>query len=459
MNDVLTPFVALSPLDGRYFKETAPLTNYFSEFALNKFRIEAEIKFLVFFIRHVLNKEMNVGDEKKLHQIFSQFDLAEAQKLKQIESKIKHDVKAVEYYIRQKLRESKLSYEQYVHFGLTSEDTNSLAQALMLQTACRQVLFPQLTTLINEIAKMAEKYKALPMLARTHGQPAIPTTVGKELIIFAIRLHKEFKNLQSIPIEAKMGGAVGNFTSLHTAFPKLNWLALSDQFITSLGLQPNHWTTQILPADSYTKLFQSFELINTILISFDQDMWRYISDEYFLQRVEQNEVGSSTMPQKVNPIHFENSEGNLGLANAMFQYFATKLPISRLQRDLSDSTVKRNFGSAFGYCLLGYTSCQRGLSRVQPNTEKLQTELLAHWEITTEGIQTLLRLSGDTTAYEKLKTLSRGKKIDQESLRKFIHSLEVDDQVKKKLTQLTPLTYLGLAQQLVEVGIKEIHEN
>lgn len=459
MVDEFSSLTAVSPIDGRYHSDTFSLSNYFSEFALIKYRVEVEVRFLIFFVTRVLKKKLSEAQEKKLHDIYLKFDLDDAQRVKEIESETKHDVKAVEYFLQEKLSLIKVGFTEYLHFGLTSEDTNSLALGLMLKHASEQLLFPQLSSLLTELTKSAVKYKAIPMLARTHGQPAVPTTVGKELIVYATALRNEFINLKKVQIEGKLSGAVGNFNALQLAYPKLNWLKLSDQFITSLGLKPNHFTTQILPADSYVKFFQSLEFINTIIIGFNQDMWRYISDEYFVQTVKEKEVGSSTMPQKVNPIHFENSEGNLGLANALLHHFITKLPISRLQRDLSDSTVKRNFGSALAYCLLAYKSCQRGLSRISPNKALLQIELLKHFEVVTEGVQTLLRTSGDSTAYEKLKAFSRGKKITQESLTNFINSLHIDSQTQNKLLSLTPLTYLGLAEQLVEAGAKDIYES
>ncbi len=456
MDDSVSSLSAISPIDGRYHDDTEKLSQFFSEYALIRTRVEVEVRYLDFFITNVLKEKLSVSSQKKLDSIFLQFNDSDAKRVKEIERETKHDVKAVEYFIREKLHAQKLEYSAYIHFGLTSEDTNSLAQGLLLQRASHEVIIPTLESLIDRLSTLAKQYRSVPMLARTHGQPAIPTTVGKEVMNFAIRIAKELHTMRSLQIEAKLSGAVGNFSAVQLAFPKLNWLRLSKTFIESLGLKPNNWTTQIVPADSYVQFFQSLELVNTIVIGLDQDMWRYISDEYFVQVVKPNEVGSSTMPQKVNPIHFENSEGNLGIANALIHHFIAKLPISRLQRDLSDSTVKRNFGVAVAHSVLGYQSCINGFARVTPNTSRLHTELLGHWEVITEALQTIVRKTGDAAAYERLKTFARGKTMDQKNIIGFVHSLPVSQTVKKQLLGINPLNYLGLAEQLVDDGAKEV---
>lgn len=459
MNSSFSPLNALSPLDGRYSSTVSLLTEYFSELALNKFRIQAELEYILFFIEKILEKGISNQQREQVLEIVTNFNLHEAEKLKQLEQETKHDVKAIEYYLRDKFTEISFPFSEYIHFGLTSEDINSIAYGLALKNGLQKVVFPSIESVISQLTKMADEYKSIPMLARTHGQPAVPTTVGKELVYFAQRLHSQFTQLKQHPIEAKITGAVGNFNALQLSYPNVDWTKESDVFIQSLGFQPNHFTTQIVPSESYLQVFQKLELINSIIIDLNQDMWRYISDGYFIQNVQKNEVGSSTMPQKVNPIDFENSEGNLGLANSLLHFFIQKLPISRLQRDLSDSTVKRNFGSALGYCLIGYKLCLRGLEKVSPNSTLLESELNNHWEVVTEGVQTLLRLTGDEQAYEKLKDFSRGKKVTKEKLKDFINSLKIDHSVKEKLLALSPLNYLGLSIHLTEVAVKEINES
>ncbi|PJC28136.1 adenylosuccinate lyase, partial [Candidatus Shapirobacteria bacterium CG_4_9_14_0_2_um_filter_39_11] len=338
----------------------------------------------------------------------------------------------------------------------TTYDIDTTAYSLAIKRSRDNIILPSLKLLIREIKQMAELYKGKPMLGRTHGQPAVPTTMGKELMVFAIRLFREYQELKSIIIEAKLNGAVGNYNAHFAAFPNVNWLKFSADFIDSLGLKPNLFTTQIMPYDSFIKIFQSLFLINQVLIGFNQDLWRYISDDYFLQKIEEKQVGSSTMPQKVNPIDLENSEGNLGIANSLLGFLIQKLAISRLQRDLSDKTVKRNIGMAFAYSLLGYQSTLKGLNKLSLNEKFLKEELLEHWEIITEGIQTILKTGGDIQAYEKLKEFSQGKKLDQNQIKNFVEDLKVNPKTKKQLLNLTPLNYLGLAEKLVDEGIKII---
>lgn len=451
--------LSLSPLDGRYLSQVQVLKKYFSEFAINKYRIEIEIRYLIFFLTHFESQPPSPKTKKTLLAIIEKFDLEEAKKLKQIEAETKHDVKAVEYYLNQKLAEHELKLGHWIHFGLTSEDVNSLAIGLALSEALKQVMIPELHTLLITLKDLAEKYQAQPMLARTHGQPAVPTTLGKELLVFVMRLNHQLNLLKQTKVEAKLSGAVGSFNALHQAYPKLDVISLTDAFVSSLKLQPNHFTTQIIPAESYIELFHRLSMINAIIIDLDQDAWRYISDNYLMQEKSPRQVGSSTMPQKINPIDFENSEGNLGLANALLAHFNQKLPISRLQRDLSDSTVKRNFGAALGYCVIGYQSCCKGLVKIKANREVMERELLAHWEVVTEGIQTVLRQTGDDQAYEKLKELAQGKTVTQKEIETWVDSLQLSKSVKKKILAITPLTYTGLSKQLVSLALKEIHED
>jgi len=376
----MSSLTAISPLDGRYQSKTKSLATYFSEQALIKSRVVIEAKYLEFLL-NVIKKPISPKLVATLNAVIDNFNQNEAQRVKDIEDTTHHDVKAIEYYLREKLVDFPEIFP-YIHLGLTSEDINSCAYGLLIKDALKNEMLPSLISLISTITDMADKYKSEPMLARTHGQPAVPTTMGKELMVFALRLHHEYTTLTTLPIEAKMSGAIGNFSALHCAYPDGDWIKTTDEFIKKLGLTPNHFTTQILPADSYVKVFQSFHLINSILIGFNQDIWRYISDGYFAQQVIATETGSSTMPQKVNPIDFENSEGNLGLANALFAYFIDKLPISRLQRDLSDSTVKRNMGSAFAYSQLAYSSCVSGLRKNpsrSPSTATRITEALGNY--------------------------------------------------------------------------------
>lgn len=446
---------AVSPIDGRYHQITFPLYQYFSEFALYKYRLFAEVKYLFFFLENILIIKVDQKTKTGILKFVDDFDVSEAKKMKKIEEEIKHDVKAVEYYLRPVLEKFSLKAMEYLHFGLTSEDINSMAYGLSLKDALKEVIIPEIEKLLNKIGELADAYKEVSMIGRTHGQMAVPTTIGKELVVFAARIKKELKNLKEVKVEAKLTGAVGNYNALVTAFPKVDWIREGDGFINSLGLLPNHFTTQILPADSYVKVFQSLSLINSILIGLDQDMWRYISDDYFKQQLDEKQVGSSTMPHKINPIDFENSEGNLGIANALFSHLILKLPISRLQRDLSDSTVKRNIGSVMAYCLLGYKSCLSGLGKISVNRELLNEELLSHWEIVTEGIQTVLRASGEINAYEEMRKISQGKKMNQKEMKKAIESLSVSSEVKKRLMKITPDNYTGLASKLVVKVLKK----
>jgi adenylosuccinate lyase len=446
---------AVSPIDGRYHTTTFPLSQYFSEYALYKYRLYAEVKYLLFFLKTVLKRRVDRQVETEILKFISGFNLKEAKKIKKIEEETKHDVKAVEYYLKPVISRLGLDAAEYLHFGLTSEDINSIAYGLALKEALSEIIIPEMEKLLDKVEQLAGIYKETSMPARTHGQIAVPTTMGKELVVFTVRIKKELRNLSEILPEAKLTGAVGNYNALRVAFPLIDWVSVGDRFINSLGLSPNHFTTQILPPDNYVKIFQSLNLINSILIGFNQDMWRYISDDYFKQQIDEKQVGSSTMPHKVNPIDFENSEGNLGIANALLQHLISKLPISRLQRDLSDSTVKRNIGSALAYCLLGYRSCFSGLGKITINVDLLNEKLSNHWEMVTEGVQTVLRSIGNSHAFEDMKKASQGKQLNQEELEEIIRSLPVSIEIKKRLIKLTPHSYIGLASQLVKKALNE----
>ncbi len=452
----LARLTAVSPLDGRYRNKTEELAHYFSELALITYRVRVEVEYVQWIGVVAGRKTIDPILRKIFKNIVRDFDVKEAEKVLRIEAKIHHDVKAVEYYLQEKLVDYP-DWWPWIHWGLTSEDTNSCAYGLMFKHGLLQVIFPALETLIHTILMMAGTYRSVPMLARTHGQPAIPTTMGKELFNIGYRLQQEYQQLIGLPIEGKLTGAVGNFNAMASSFPKNDWVTLTDGFVSDLGLQPNHFTTQILPSDSLIRIFDSLRRMNSILLGFDQDIWRYISDGYFRLKVVEVEVGSSTMPQKVNPIDFENSEGNLGLANALLTHFSEKLPISRLQRDLSDSTVKRNIGSALAYCLLGYSSCVTGLGKLQLDESTLANDLAAHEEVIAEGIQTILRSQGEMRAYEQLKALTRGKQWSKVKYAKFVDDLPVPLSIKQQLRALSPATYVGLAAQLVADGIKHIN--
>ncbi len=468
---------SISPIDGRYARITRPLSGFFSEFALMKYRIIVEGEYLIALSEHAdLHAELKKrgstrgirkfsDKEKKL--IRSLYDLSDkdAKIISDIEIKghkdiktTNHDVKAVEYYLKEKLGGTSLKdVLEWIHFGLTSEDTNNLSYALMLRGSLSEVVIPKLEQIILTLEHLATKYKGLALLARTHGQPASPTTFGKEFKVYAERLKRQSNNLKIIRLNAKLNGATGNYNAHFAAFPKVNWIKFSQKFIrdlnSSLGtkhlsLGAHLFTTHIEPHDSYVEIFDCLRRINTILIGFNQDIWRYISDEWIVQKNVAGEVGSSTMPHKINPIKFENSEGNLGLANALLNHFAAKLPISRLQRDLSDSTVQRNFGTALAHCLIAYDYLLDGLSRISVNETKVKSDLNNHPEVLAEAIQTILRREGEKMPYEKLKELTRGKKITLDDLHHFIDNLDISDTVKKELKKLTPQNYIGLASKL-----------
>jgi len=448
---------ALSPLDGRYIHETESLRKYFSEFAFIRGRVQIELAYLIALSEDAgLIRPLTESELDLLHTLAADFSLEDAHQIKDLERTTRHDVKAIENFLRLKLTPTSLSgLLEFLHFGLTSEDVNNIAQALALRDSRDQVILPVLDKVLNQLVDLIQKYKTAPMLARTHGQPAMPTTFGKEMAVFHKRLKKQYETLSSHRFEAKLDGAIGNFNAFVAGVPQVDWIAFSENFIRNLRLEPNLITTQILPYDNWIEYFNTLHLINSILIDFAEDIWRYISDDYLKLKVVSSEVGSSTMPQKVNPIDFENAEGNLGIANALLEQYARKLPISRLQRDLSDSTVRRTFGVALGHSLLAYESLAKGLERVEVNESAMRSELDAHWEVVAEGAQTILRAAGVSKAYDQLKSIVRGKEFTKETFNQWIGGLSADESTKAKLRALSPLTYIGLAEEIAEKTLND----
>lgn len=453
----------LSPLDGRYADVTAPLTEHFSEFAFLRDRVRVELDFLSALSKTDLVRPLSDSEAAQLESIKSNFSIDDAETILVYERTTRHDVKAIEYFIQSKLFEAASFLVDvqghapvfqglipWIHFGLTSEDTNSLAQAIALNESRDRVILPNLDSLISNLCDFSIQYKSVPMLARTHGQYAVPTTLGKEIAVYVSRLRKLRDDISSHRFEAKLTGAVGNFNALQAAAPQVDWLSFSEDFVSSFGLVPNLFTTQILPYDNWIRYFDLIRLTNSVLIDFAQDIWRYISDGYLKQAVVAGEVGSSTMPQKVNPIDFENAEGNLGIANSLFTHYAQKLIVSRLQRDLSDSTVRRTFGTALGHSLLAWINLQRGLKRIAPDEEKLKAELNAHWEVVSEGAQTILRAVGKSDAYESLKEQTRGRVLTEAEYKSWCDTIDVDSTTRQKLKSLSPETYIGLAIKLTD---------
>jgi adenylosuccinate lyase len=447
----LNPLTALSPLDGRYQTKTAELRPLFSEYGLIRHRVLVEIRWLMALADHRKIKEVapfSAATQKLLNGIITDFSEADARRVKEIEATTNHDVKAIEYFLKEKTRDNSeiARCTEFIHFACTSEDINNLAYALMLKQSRDEVLLPRLDKLIAAMTDLADRHADQPMLARTHGQPASPTTLGKEMANFAYRLKRARQQVADVPILGKINGAVGNYNAHLAAYPEVDWPALAKSFVEKLGLAWNPYTTQIEPHDYIAELLDASARSNTILIDFNRDVWGYISLGYFKQKVVKGEVGSSTMPHKVNPIDFENSEGNLGLANALFRHLAEKLPVSRFQRDLTDSTVLRNLGVAFGYMLLAGDSCLKGIAKLEVNAERLRQDLDQNWEVLAEPVQTVMRRHGVEQAYEKLKELTRGKSgITRESMQAFIRTLAIPDNAKKRLLALTPDTYTGNA--------------
>lgn len=448
MDELLT----VSPLDGRYAPETAQLQNYFSEFAYLRDRVRIEIDYLIALARDTpLIRAFTPTQVSILQALSSNFSLEDARAIKEIERTTRHDVKALEQFLRARLASTLLAdVIEWVHLGLTSEDVNQTAHALALRDSRDRVLLPALDAILARLDALAYQHQSTPMLARTHGQPAVPTTLGKEFAVFVARLRTQRELLRAHRFTAKLTGAVGNFNALVAAAPHVDWLEFSRQFIRAYDLEPCLVTTQLAPFDNWVRYFDALRLTNSIVIDLAQDVWRYISDDYLKSRVIASEVGSSTMPHKVNPIDFENAEGNLGIANALLEQYARKLPISRLQRDLSDSTVRRTFGTALGHTLVAYVNLARGLERLDANVDKMRADLEAHWEVLAEAAQTILRAAGVRNAYDQLKALTRGKAFSSDEFRAWVESLHVDEAVKARLRALSPLTYVGLAARIVE---------
>jgi adenylosuccinate lyase len=452
---ILSPLNVISPIDGRYHKKTSILSPHFSEFALTYYRLMVEIRWLESLANNKDITEVIELDQKSkvyLAEILVNFNEAEAEKIKEYEKKINHDVKAVEYYLQEKLEQfdSLRKYTGFIHFACTSEDINNVAYALMIKEAIAQVIQPALAEIIASIMLLGKQHGDIPMLSRTHGQPATPTTVGKELVNFVARLKRPQQQLAEVLIPAKCNGAVGNYNAHVVAYPEVDWRKHCAQFVNSLGLSFSAYTTQIEPHDGIAEVSHIMTRINNILLDYTQDVWTYISLNYFKQKTVAEEVGSSTMPHKINPIDFENAEGNLGLANALFNHFANKLTQSRMQRDLSDSTVLRNIGVAFAYTLIAFQAIVKGNDKLQINKQALRQDLETNWQVLAEAVQTVMRRYDIPDAYEQLKDLTRGQGIDAESLKQFIKSLPIPEDVKKHLMELTPEKYTGLATQLVK---------
>lgn len=442
----LNPLTAVSPIDGRYAGKTAPLREYFSEFALIRNRVKVEIEYFISLTKFGLSQLEGMENAEELRKAYTGFTIEDAGRIKEIEKTTNHDVKAVEYFIKEKFREAGLEkYSEFVHFGLTSQDINNTATPLSVKEALHDIIYPKMDEIINELQSRADEWKDIPMLARTHGQPASPTRLGKEIEVFVARLREQKSQLESIPVPAKFGGATGNMNAHKVAFPDRDWKAFADSFVAGLGLKRSCPTTQIEHYDNLAAIFDAFRRFNTILMDLCRDIWTYISMEYFRQRVIKGEVGSSAMPHKVNPIDFENAEGNLGMADAIFTHLSMKLPVSRLQRDLTDSTVLRNIGVPFGHSLIAFESILKGLGKLLLNKEAIDRDLENNWAVVAEAIQTILRREAYPNPYEALKALTRtGGHISQESIAAFIDSLDVDDRIKEELHAITPMNYTGI---------------
>jgi adenylosuccinate lyase len=452
----LTPLTALSPLDGRYRTKVAALSEYFSEYALIRFRVQVEVEWLKALAAEPVIAEVppfSRATAKRLSAEATGFQAQDAEAVKAIEARTNHDVKAIEYWLRERLADAPevLRVKQFIHFACTSEDINNLCHALMVQQARERVLLPTLDRIIEKLTSLAHALADLPMLSRTHGQPATPTTLGKEMANFVHRLRRARARIAAVELTAKINGAVGNYNAHLAAYPDFDWEPFARSFVERFGLTFSPYTTQIEPHDCLAEVFDAFAAVNTMLLDLDRDMWGYISLGYFKQRLKAGEVGSSTMPHKVNPIDFENSEGNIGLANALFHHLSGKLPVSRWQRDLSDSTVLRNMGVAFGYCLLAWESLLQGLEKLDADPARMKEDLESSWEVLAEPIQTVMRRWGIADPYEQLKALTRGKdRITRETLQAFIRGLSIPESEKVRLLALTPATYTGLAAALAQ---------
>ena len=448
----LSPLTAISPIDGRYADKTQSLRPFFSEYGLLRARVEVELRWI-----HILADNAEITEVPKLssaaedfiNHLITSFSVEDAAEIKAIELETNHDVKAVEYFIKRKFKANSELHKvnEFVHFACTSEDINNTSYGIMLKNARKEIILPEMGTIISTLRKLAHEHADIPMLSRTHGQPASPTTLGKEIANVVKRLELQHTHVSSVLLCGKMNGAVGNYNAHLSAYPEVDWPVMAQNFVTALGLHWNEYTTQIEPHDYMAELFQAMIRFNTILLDFCRDIWSYISIGYFKQKTIKGEIGSSTMPHKVNPIDFENSEGNLGLANAIFDHLALKLPISRWQRDLTDSTVLRNLGVGFSHSILAYNSALKGISKLEANPAAMATDLDNNWEVLAEPIQTVLRRYGIENPYEKLKDLTRGQRVNKAVILSFINDLEIPEQAKIQLRLLTPANYIGNAAE------------
>lgn len=446
---IFSTLTAISPVDGRYRNKAENLAAYFSEYALIKYRVQVEIEYFITLAEFLpqLNSLATVENKEGLRKIYQEFSVEDANRIKEIESVTNHDVKAVEYFIKEKFDLLALQeYKEFIHFGLTSQDINNTSVPLSVKDALNEVYYPGIQEVIDMLKKYAEDWSNVSMLAKTHGQPASPTRLGKEIMVFVYRLEQQVALLKSIPVSAKFGGATGNFNAHHVAYPAYDWRAFGNKFVNEvLGLSREEWTTQISNYDNLAAIFDGLKRVNTILIDLNRDFWQYISMEYFKQKIKAGEVGSSAMPHKVNPIDFENAEGNLGVANAILEHLATKLPISRLQRDLTDSTVLRNVGVPLAHIEIAFKSLTKGLGKLLLNENALYRDLDHCWAVVAEGIQTILRREGYPKPYEALKALTRTNEgITEKSISDFIETLQVSDAVKAELKAITPHNYTGI---------------
>ncbi len=441
---------AVSPVDGRYRAKSEPLSPYFSEYALIKYRVKVEIEYFIWLCEMPLPqlKDFNSNNFAALRSIYQNFSETDAQSVKEIEKTTNHDVKAVEYFIKGKFDEigGMEDFKEFIHFGLTSQDINNTSFPMMIGDAIKEVFVPEVQALIDKLNGLAEEWKDIPMLAHTHGQPASPTRLGKEIKVFAYRLERQFEQLNGLKITAKFGGATGNFNAHHVAYPEIDWKAQANKFLAErLGLEREQYTTQISNYDGLAAVLDALKRINTVIMDLDRDFWTYISMNYFKQKIKQGEVGSSAMPHKVNPIDYENSEGNLGVANALYEHLSRKLPLSRLQRDLTDSTVIRNLGVPMAHSIIAIKSTLKGLDKLLLHRESIDADLENNWEVVAEAIQTILRRERFPHPYETLKALTRtNKKINQQDIAEFINGLDIRDEVKAELLKITPQNYVGI---------------
>ncbi|WP_254561635.1 adenylosuccinate lyase [Dyadobacter diqingensis] len=447
----LNQLTAISPVDGRYYKQVSELSAYFSEYALIYYRVYVEVEYFIALCEIPL-PQLSEFDKKlypSLRKIYEDFNEENALHIKDIEKETNHDVKAVEYFIKEQFEKLGIeAYQEFIHFGLTSQDINNTAIPLSLKDALERTIKPLFRQVLFVLKRMSIEWKNIPMLAFTHGQPASPTRVGKEFLVFVERLERQLEMLEKIPHSAKFGGATGNFNAHHVAYPQQDWMAFGNHFVDGLGLKRSRHTTQIEHYDNLAAIFDNLKRVNTILTDLNRDMWTYISMGYFKQKIKAGEVGSSAMPHKVNPIDFENSEGNLGLASALFEHFAQKLPISRLQRDLTDSTVLRNIGVPLAHQAIALNSLIKGLGKLELNEDVLKSELEENWAVVSEAIQTILRREGYPKPYEALKSLTRtNEKITHESMSHFIETLDVSESIREELRQITPFNYLGVVEE------------